>query len=49
MMKTVALYLWFSSISIKSLIVLIKANDGHNEAMLVQWIVSVFFCFSKAV
>lgn len=45
MMKTVNLYLWFSSNSIKSLIVLIKANDGHDEAILLEWIVS----FSKVV
>ncbi len=47
MMKTVTLCFCFSSDSIKSLIVLVKANDGHDEAKPMQLIVSVF-CFSKA-
>lgn len=48
MMKTVTLCLCFSSNSIKSLIVLVKANDGHDEAKLMQLFVVSFFFFFNA-
>ncbi len=46
MMKTVTLCFCFSSNSIKSLIVFVNANDGHDEAKLMQLIADVF-CFSQ--
>lgn len=42
MMETMTLCLCFSSNGIKSVIVLVKANDGHDETRLIQLIVAVF-------